>query len=94
MFSEEHKKVAVNFETDLKSTIKFIRKFHTIIISPDSLLLDRDIVPTALDDYIAKGGHVIPFEYLIERASLVEIEEQVDRVMKEKYHFQASRSLE
>ena len=33
-----------------------------------------------------QGGRVIPFDYLIERGSLIHLEEQVGALMEEKYH--------
>ena len=81
----------VNFETDLQSTIKFIGGYGAIVVSPDSLLLDEAVAGPALADYEAAGGKVIPFDYLIERGSLIHIEEQVAGILKEKYQGQPPR---
>lgn len=76
----------INFETDLQSTIRFIQNYGAIVVSPDSLLFEPTVSGGALERYEAAGGRVIPFDYLIERGSLIHIEEQVAHVMKEKYH--------
>ena len=85
-FREEEKSYPVNFETDLQSTIGFMGRYGAIVVSPDSLLFDKQAAGDALDRYRQQGGRVIPFDYLIERGSLIHLEEQVGALMEEKYH--------
>ena len=37
-----------------------------------------------LDDYTSAGGQLIPFNYLIDRGSLLHIEEQIDKIIGDK----------
>ena len=87
LFAGERKHIDSNFECDLKSTLRFLKRCDAIILSPDSLLLDRDVAGDALEWFTAHGGRVIRCEYLIERHSLIQIEAQVARTMRDKYGY-------
>ncbi len=81
LFSSFRKSLPVCFETDVKATRRFMKKFGAIIAAPDSFLFDPALSGSLLEDYAAIGGAVIPFDYLIDRGSLLHIEEQIDRVI-------------
>lgn len=85
-FRDHEQSYPINFETDLKNTIRFIENYDAIVVSPDSLLFESKAGDAALEKYRQNGGKVIPFDYLIERGSLIHLEEQIARIMREKYH--------
>lgn len=76
--------VPVHFENDLSGSIKFMKRMDAVIVSPDLLLLDANLSGSAVEDYISAGGKVIPFDYLIDRASLIHLEEHVDSLLRSK----------
>jgi len=73
----------VNFETSIASAARFISRYKTIIISPDSLLFDSQAAGNVLEDFAASGGQIIPFDYLIDRASLMFVESQIDALTQQ-----------
>ena len=38
-----------------------LRQYDAIVINPDSILLEQRVADGLLEQYIAKGGKVIPF---------------------------------
>ena len=83
-YLDEQRAFDVNFETDLHSAVDFLGRHGAIVVSPDSLLFE-EAAGAPLARYQAQGGKVIPFEYLIERGSLIHLEEQVAQILKQKY---------
>ena len=61
-----------------------LRQYDAIVINPDSILLEQRVADGLLEQYIAKGGKVIPFHYLIDNGSLIYLEERIAAVLKEK----------
>lgn len=84
LFSAVHKNLPASFETDVKSTRRFMKKMGAVIAAPDSFLFNPALSGSLLEDYTAAGGTVIPFDYLIDRGSLLHIEEQIDRIISRK----------
>lgn len=82
----EEKTYGVNFETNSQSTIGFIKNYPAIILSPDSLLFESRAGAAAIEEYKNQGGKIITFDYLIERGSLIHIEECIADILHEKYH--------
>lgn len=76
----------INFETNMEDTIKFIKNYGAIVLSPDSLLFESRAGTKAIEKYASEGGKIIPFDYLIERGSLIHIEERIADILKEKYN--------
>ncbi len=84
LFTGLKRTVPVHFETDIRGSIKFMKRFGAVITSPGLLLLDTKLSGGAAEAYSAAGGRIIPFDYHIGRASLIQVEEQVDRVISGK----------
>lgn len=77
--------IPVCFETDLKTVRRFVKKFGAIVAAPDCAFLDPAVSGALLDEYAAAGGIVIPFDYLIDRGSLIHIEERIDDVIRRRW---------
>jgi DNA-binding transcriptional regulator YhcF (GntR family) len=85
IFASRHKNIPVCFEGDLKTVRRFMKKHGAIIAAPDCALMDPGVSGTLLDDYTSAGGVVIPFDYLIDRGSLIHIEERIDGVIRSRW---------
>lgn len=77
----------VCFEADRQASARFLQKLDCVIVNPDSALLSPDLFGDLGQSFCEQGGRIIPFNYLIDRGSLIHVEEQVDRVLKNKTHF-------
>lgn len=77
--------LSIHFDVDTDSILQFIQKYNTIIISPNSAILEQGFSDPRLDAFYARGGRLIPFDYMIDRGSLIHIEELVSRLLREKY---------
>lgn len=75
----------IHFDVDADSILRFIQKYDAIIISPDSVILDAGFSDPRLQDFLDQGGRLIPFDYMIDRGSLIHIEELISRTLHEKY---------
>lgn len=62
-----------------------MKRFGAIIAAPDCALMDPAVSGTLYDEYTSNGGVVIPFDYLIDRGSLIHIEERIDRVIRSRW---------
>ena len=60
-------------------------QYDAIVINPDSILLEQRVTDGLLEQYIVKGGKVIPFHYLIDNGSLIYLEERITAVLREKH---------
>ena len=76
--------VSVHFESDAASTARFLKRFDTVIVPPDSPLLDPAVSREAAADFLARGGKLLPFEYLIDRGTLIYVEDQVASMLRER----------
>ena len=85
IFASHRKNIPVCFEGDLKTVRSFIKKHGAIVVAPDCAFLDPAVSGTLLDDYTSAGGVVIPFDYLIDRGSLIHIEERIDSVIRSRW---------
>ncbi len=72
----------VCFESDRQSAERFLQKLDCVIVNPDSALLAPDLFGDVGQRFAERGGRIIPFNYLIDRGSLIHVEEQVDRILK------------
>lgn len=88
MFRPRPTPLPVTFDVDPESILDFISRYDTIIISPDSIILDPGFSNPRLSVFLEAGGRLIPFDYMIDKGSLIHAEELVSRVMIEKYNFQ------
>ena len=79
------KPLPVHFDLDAESILRFISKYDTVIVSPDSIILEPDFADGRLQAFLDRGGQLISFDYMIDRGSLIHIEELVSRVLQEKY---------
>lgn len=84
VFASHRKNVPVCFDTDTKAIRRFMRRFSAIIAAPNSPIFEPSATGTLLDDYTSAGGQLIPFNYLIDRGSLLHIEEQIDNIIGDK----------
>ena len=82
LFGGVRGRVPVHFETDALGSIKFMKKHRIIITAPDMLLLSPELGGGAVEEYTARGGRIIPFDYHIDRASLIHVEEHVDGILR------------
>lgn len=71
----------VHFEESAVGCAKFMKNKSTLILSPDLQLLDPQLSGPVLGQYIEKGGKVIQFDYIIDRASLGRVEQQIERLL-------------
>ena len=86
-FLPKLKSVSTHFENTLsvEADGMLLGQYDAIVINPDSILLEQRITDGLLEQYIAKGGKVIPFHYLIDNGSLIYLEERITAVLKEKH---------
>ncbi len=84
IFTSHRKAPPVCFDTDPKAMRRFMRRFRAVIAAPDSPLFDANQTGSLLDEYTAAQNQVIVFDYLIDRGSLLHIEEQIDRIIGDK----------
>lgn len=85
LYDSRRKNIPVCFETDVKSVRRFMKRFGAVIAAPDCAFMDAQYSGTLLDEYAAAGGLVIPFDYLIDRGSLIHIEERIDGVIRSRW---------
>ncbi len=62
----------------------FLKDKQVIIVPPDSSIGEGKIRAAALQDFTTRGGTVIPFNYQIDRGSLIYIEEQISERLNKK----------
>lgn len=74
--------VSVHFESDAGGTARFLKRFDTVIVPPDSPLLDPSTADAATEEFLARGGKLLPFEYLIDRGTLIYVEDQVASMLR------------
>ena len=77
--------LCIHFDVDVDSILQFIQKYDTIIISPNSAILEPGFSDSRLQSFYDRGGRLIPFDYMIDRGSLIHIEELVSRILRDKY---------
>ena len=82
LFTGAGKSLPVHFEQDAKGSIRFMRRHRAVITAPGLLLLEPGLAGDAVEQYQAAGGRVIPFDYHIDRASLIQVEERVDQILR------------
>lgn len=85
LFLDQVPSIPVHFETDLKSSLRFIKGFDVILTAPGLLIADSALSGNALEAFQARGGRVIPFDYHIDRASLIHVEEHVDAILNSRH---------
>lgn len=85
IFAPARRNVPVLFESDVKSMRRFMKRFGAIVAAPDCALMDPSASGTLYEEYTSQGGVVIPFDYLIDRGSLIHIEERIDRVIRSRW---------
>ena len=81
LFTGAGKSLPVHFEQDAKGSVRFMGRHRAVITAPGLLLLEPGLAGDAVEQYQAAGGRVIPFDYHIDRASLIHVEEQVDQIL-------------
>lgn len=60
----------------------FLSRLSVVVVPPDSVLDPEDpALAPVLSRFLSRGGRVVPFEYQIERGSLVHLEEAVERIL-------------
>lgn len=74
----------VCFESDRQASERFLQKLDCVIVNPDSALLAPELFGDLGQQFTESGGRLIPFNYLIDRGSLIHVEEQIDRILKNK----------
>ncbi|HWQ57482.1 MAG TPA: GntR family transcriptional regulator [Clostridia bacterium] len=84
-FASHRKNIPVCFETDLKTVRRFMKRFSAVVVAPDCAFLDPAVSGALLDEYAAAGGILIPFDYPIDRGSLIHIEERIDDVIRSRW---------
>ncbi len=84
LFTGSACKLPVYFGADLQHTVRFMKKFDAVIVAPDLPVLDPTLSKNAVQEYQAKGGKVIPFDYFIDKGSLMHVEQLVDEIMQKK----------
>lgn len=77
--------LSIHFDVDVDSILQFIQKYDTIIISPNSAILEPGFSDSRLQSFYDRGGRLISFDYMIDRGSLIHIEELVSRILRDKY---------
>lgn len=82
IFASQRKNVPVCFEGDLKTVRRFMKKYGAVIAAPDCAFMNPNASGPLLDEYAAAGGVVIPFDYLMDRGSLIHIEEHIDGILR------------
>lgn len=84
-FLPQLKAVSNHFESSLQDydyNTSLLQQYDAIIIDPDSILFNKSHSGDVLEKYIANGGKVIPFDYIIDSGSLVHIEERIANLVK------------
>ena len=71
----------VHFEETADGCARFMKDKDVVILAPDLRLSDPALSGPVLKQYAEKGGRVITFDYLIDRASLTCVEEQIERLL-------------
>ena len=74
----------IHFETDIQKSLKFMKQFDAVIVPPELPLLDPQINDGAVDKYLSSGKRVIPFDYMIDRGSMIHIEELISNLLQAK----------
>jgi DNA-binding transcriptional regulator YhcF (GntR family) len=60
----------------------FLARLSVVVVPPDTALDPQDpAFAPVISAFLAGGGRIVPFEYQIERGSLVHLEEAVDRIL-------------
>lgn len=85
LLTGKSRSIPVHFETDLRGSVRFMRRHKAIIAAPGLLLLDQSLAGGQVEEYLAQGGRIIPFEYHVDKASLIHVEEHVDNILGRKY---------
>ncbi len=80
----------VCFESDRQASERFLQKLDCVIVNPDSALLAPELFGDLGRRFSENGGRIIPFDYLIDRGSLIHVEEQIDRILKNKAAYPGS----
>lgn len=84
LFRGSEEPLAIHFETNIQQSLRFMKRFDAVIISPDLPLLDPSVSGGALEEFLAAGKRLITFDYMIVRGSVIRIEELVDGCLQSK----------
>ncbi len=76
-FSVPADHVRALFTSDLAGLDTFIQEVDAVIVPPGYSLLQRQEHKAAVQAFTERGGIVIPFDYKIERGSLLHVEERI-----------------
>ncbi len=76
--------VPLCFDDDPEKALRFIRRFRTVLVSPDLPLLSDESARPEIDRFLAGGGTILPFDYRIDRGSLIHVECLVDERVRAK----------
>ena len=84
LFRGSDEPLAIHFETNIQQSLRFMNRFDAVILSPDLPLLDPSVSGPAMEEFLAAGKRLIPFDYMIVRGSVIRIEELVDGCLQSK----------
>ena len=84
LFRGSDEALPIHFDTSVQQSVKFMRKFDAVIVSPDLPLLDPAVSGSAVEEYLASGRRIIPFDYMIDRGSIIHLEELIDSCLQGK----------
>ena len=84
LFADHQKNYPVCFTDDLKQVSRFLRQHDAIITPPELPALDSAASGGLAEHYLASGKRIVPFDYRIDKGSLLHIESLVDGILKQK----------
>ncbi len=84
LFADHQKSYPVCFTDDLKQVSRFLRLHDAVITPPELPALDSAASGGLAERYLAGGKRIIPFDYRIDKGSLLHIESLVDGILKQK----------
>ena len=93
LFCPHHLPIHIYFEGSPQPVDQFISQYNAIVLSPNFEITRTKTESSAFTQYAANGGTVILFEYLVDKASLIYLEDHVQTLMRTKYTGDSSLSF-
>ena len=83
-FADAQKNYPVCFTDDRKRMSRFLHEHDAIITPPELPVFDQAFSEGFAEKYLKNGKRIIPFDYRIDKGSLLHVESLVDNILKQR----------
>lgn len=84
LFSDSRSHYPVCFSSDVRQVTRFINQYDAIITPPNLPVLDKIVSGKAMEKYASENKRFIPFNYMFDKGSLLNVERIVESLIEER----------